>query len=208
MKIAQILANYTLAEADELRKAIGKKKQEVLAKHRERFCKRASDNGVDLKAAEKLFMLIEKFGGYGFNKSHSVAYALIAYQTAYLKAHFPLQFMAALLTQDMGNQDKTIKNLAECREMSIRIQPPDINQSQSDFSVVEGAIRFGLGAVKNVGLKAVESMIEERNQGRAFQGSGGLLQKDGWVQGESKGDRGAHSVRRLRLHGHGKGLSV
>jgi DNA polymerase-3 subunit alpha len=168
MKIAQILANYSLAEADELRKAIGKKKQDVLDKHRERFCERASANGVDIKTAEKLFMLIDKFGGYGFNKSHSVAYALIAYQTAYLKAHFPLQFMAALLTQDMGNQDKTIKNLAECREMGIRIQPPDINQSQSDFSVVEGAIRFGLGAVKNVGLKAVESMIEERNRGGPF----------------------------------------
>jgi DNA polymerase-3 subunit alpha len=170
MKIAQVLANYSLAEADELRKAIGKKKQDVLAEHRERFCQRASANGVDIKAAEKLFMLIDKFGGYGFNKSHSVAYALIAYQTAYLKAHFPVQFMAALLTQDMGNQDKTIKNLAECREMGIRIQPPDINQSRSDFSVVAGSIRFGLGAVKNVGLKAVDSIIEERERGGPFEG--------------------------------------
>ena len=168
MKIAQVLANYSLAEADELRKAIGKKKQEVLAEHHERFCKGSAANGVDQNAAEKLFALIDKFGGYGFNKSHSVAYALIAYQTAYLKAHFPLQFMAALLTQDMGNQDKTIKNLAECREMGIRIQPPDINKSQSDFTVVEGSIRFGLGAVKNVGLKAVESMIEERNRSGPF----------------------------------------
>ena len=168
MKIAQVLAKYTLAEADELRKAIGKKKPEVLAKHRERFCEGASRNGVDPKAAEKLFLLIDKFGGYGFNKSHSVAYALIAYQTAYLKAHFPVQFMAALLTQDMGNQDKTIKNIAECREMGIRILPPDINESQSDFSVVDGAIRFGLGAVKNVGLKAVESIIEERNREGPF----------------------------------------
>ena len=168
MKIAQLLAKYTLAEADELRKAIGKKKPEVLAKHRERFCEGASHNGVDPKAAEKLFLLIEKFGGYGFNKSHSVAYALIAYQTAYLKAHYPLQFMAALLTQDMGNQDKTIKNLAECREMSIRIQPPDINVSLSDFAVIEGSIRFGLGAVKNVGLKAVETIIEERDKGGPF----------------------------------------
>jgi DNA polymerase-3 subunit alpha len=168
MKIAQVLAQYTLAEADELRKAIGKKKQEVLAKHRERFLEGASRNGVDLKAAEKLFQLIDKFGGYGFNKSHSVAYALIAYQTAFLKAHFPVQFMAALLTQDMGNQDKTIKNIAECREMGIPILPPDINQSQSDFSVVEGAIRFGLGAVKNVGIKAVEAIIEERDREGPF----------------------------------------
>ncbi|RJR39832.1 MAG: DNA polymerase III subunit alpha [Desulfobacteraceae bacterium] len=168
MKIAQVMADYSLAEADELRKAIGKKKQEILAEHRERFCKGSAANGIDVSKAEKLFVLIDKFGGYGFNKSHSVAYALIAYQTAYLKAHFPLQFMAALLTQDMGNQDKTIKNLAECREMGIHIQPPDINKSQSDFSVVEGSIRFGLGAVKNVGLKAVESMIDERNRSGPF----------------------------------------
>jgi DNA polymerase III subunit alpha len=169
MKIAQVLAKYTLAEADELRKAIGKKQAEVMAKHKERFCNGSSQGGVDPKAAEKLFHLIEKFGGYGFNKSHSVAYALIAYQTAFLKAHFPVQFMAALLTQDMGNQDKTIKNIAECREMGISILPPDINQSQLDFSVVEGSIRFGLGAVKNVGLKAVESIIEERNREGPFQ---------------------------------------
>ena len=162
MKIAQSLSKYTLAEADELRKAIGKKKPEVMAKHRARFIEGAIENGVKRGTAEKLFMLIEKFGGYGFNKSHSAAYAMIAYQTAYLKAHYPVQFMAALLTQDMGNQDKTIKNIAECRGMGIEILPPDINESQSDFSVVDGKIRFGLAAVKNVGLKAVESVIEER----------------------------------------------
>jgi DNA polymerase-3 subunit alpha len=168
MKIAQILANYSLAEADELRKAIGKKKPEVMANHKARFTKGAAENNVDLRKAEKLFMLIEKFGGYGFNKSHSAAYAMIAYQTAYLKAHHPVPFMAALLTQDMGNQDKTIKNIAECREMGIPILPPDLNESQPDFSVVEGDIRFGLAAVKNVGLKAVESMIEERESGGPF----------------------------------------
>jgi DNA polymerase-3 subunit alpha len=118
--------------------------------------------------AKKLFELIEKFGGYGFNKSHSAAYAMIAYQTAYLKAHYPVQFMAALLTQDMGNQDKTIKNIAECREMGIRILPPDVNESRADFSVVEDNIRFGLAAVKNVGLKAVESVIEEREKHGPF----------------------------------------
>jgi len=163
MKIAQLLANYSLGEADELRKAIGKKKADVMANHKKRFTEGATKNGVAQKMAEKLFMLIEKFGGYGFNKSHSAAYALIAYQTAYLKAHFPVQFMASLLTQDMGNQDKTIKNIAECREMGIQILPPDLNESQSDFAVVEDRIRFGLAAVKNVGLKAVESIIEERN---------------------------------------------
>jgi len=168
MKIAQLLANYSLAEADELRKAIGKKKPEVMENHRERFCKGAADNGIDRNKAEQLFTLMEKFGGYGFNKSHSAAYALIAYQTAYLKAHFPVQFMAALLTQDMGNQDKTIKNIAECREMGIKILPPDINESQTDFAVVKDGIRFGLAAVKNVGVKAVEAMIEERNRGGPF----------------------------------------
>ena len=169
MKIAQFLAKYTMAEADELRKAVGKKKPEVMAKHKARFIDGATQNNVDPKMAEMLFLLIEKFGGYGFNKSHSAAYALIAYQTAYLKAHYPVQFMAALLTQDMGNQDKTIKNIAECREMGIEILPPDINQSQADFSVVEDKIRFGLAAVKNVGLKAVESIIEERQKHGPFQ---------------------------------------
>jgi DNA polymerase-3 subunit alpha len=120
--------------------------------------------------AENLFLLIEKFGGYGFNKSHSAAYAMIAYQTAYLKVHYPVQFMSALLTQDMGNQDKTIKNIAECRSMGIEILPPDINESQADFAVVEGRIRFGLAAVKNVGLKAVETTIEERKTRGPFQG--------------------------------------
>jgi len=168
MKIAQVLANYTLAEADELRKAIGKKKHEVMANHKARFLEGATKNGLNQHKAERIFDLIEKFGGYGFNKSHSVAYTMIAYQTAYLKAHFPVQFMAALLTQDMGNQDKTIKNIAECREMGIEILPPDLNESRADFAVVEGGIRFGLAAVKNVGLKAVESMIEERTHEGSF----------------------------------------
>lgn len=168
MRIAQLLADYSLAEADELRKAIGKKKPEVMARHKKRFIDGARKNGVNPKKAETLFNLIEKFGGYGFNKSHSAAYAMIAYQTAYLKAHFPVEFMAALLTQDMGNQDKTIKNIAECRSMGIEILPPDINESQADFSVVDGKIRFGLAAVKNVGLKAVEFIIEERGENGAY----------------------------------------
>jgi DNA polymerase-3 subunit alpha len=168
MKIAQVIANYSLAEADELRKAIGKKQPEVMVRHRDRFIAGAKNNEIDPRTAETIFTLIEKFGGYGFNKSHSAAYAMIAYQTAYLKAHYPVQFMAALLTQDMGNQDKTIKNIAECRDMGIEILPPDVNESQADFSVVAGKIRFGLAAVKNVGLKAVESIIEEREKNGAF----------------------------------------
>ena len=153
MKIAQVLAKYTMGEADELRKAVGKKKPELMAKHSAKFVEGATANGVEPKMAKKLFGLIDKFGGYGFNKSHSAAYAMIAYQTAYLKSHYPVEFMAALLTQDMGNQDKTIKNIAECRVMGIEILPPDVNESQADFSVVEGKIRFGLAAVKNAGLK-------------------------------------------------------
>jgi DNA polymerase III subunit alpha len=168
MKIAQVLAEYSLAEADELRKAIGKKKQEVMESHRVRFLEGATRNGTPAALAEKLFALIDKFGGYGFNKSHSAAYALIAYQTAYLKAHYPLPFMTALLTQDMGNQDKTIKNIAECREMGIRILPPDLNESRTDFSMVREGIRFGLGAIKNVGLKAMETVIEERDKAGPF----------------------------------------
>ncbi|MFO8088692.1 MAG: DNA polymerase III subunit alpha [Desulfatiglandaceae bacterium] len=177
MKIAQIVADYSLAEADELRKAVGKKKPEVLAAHKRRFIDGALANQVPKETAEHLFSLIDKFGGYGFNKSHSAAYALIAYQTAYLKAHYPVEFMAALLTQDMGNQDKTIKNIAECRAMGIQILPPDINESQSDFAVVEGKIRFGLGAVKNVGLKAVDSIIEERGKNGLFKDLGDFCRR-------------------------------
>ncbi len=168
MKIAQVLAKYTMGEADELRKAVGKKKPELMAKHSAKFVEGATANGVEPNMAKRLFGLIDKFGGYGFNKSHSAAYAMIAYQTAYLKSHYPVQFMAALLTQDMGNQDKTIKNIAECRTMGIEILPPDVNESQADFSVVEGKIRFGLAAVKNVGLKAVELVIEERDRHGPF----------------------------------------
>ena len=168
MKIAQVVAGYTMGEADELRKAVGKKKPELMAKHRTKFVEGAVANGVARQMAEKLFGLIDKFGGYGFNKSHSAAYAMIAYQTAYLKAHYPVQFMAALLTQDMGSQDKTIKNIAECRAMGIEILPPDVNESQADFSVVDGKIRFGLAAVKNVGMKAVELIIDERERHGPF----------------------------------------
>ncbi|GAH47965.1 unnamed protein product, partial [marine sediment metagenome] len=168
MRIAQVLANYTLAEADGLRKAISKKRSEELAQQKERFLEGTTRNRLNRNKAGNVFDLIEKFGGYGFNKSHSVAYAMIAYLTAYLKAHYPVQFMAALLTEDMGSQDKTIKNIAECREMAIPILPPDINESQVDFAVVGESIRFGLAAVKNVGFKAVEAMVHERENKGPF----------------------------------------
>jgi len=168
MRIAQVLANYTLAEADGLRKAISKKRSEELAQQKERFLEGTTRNRLNRNKAGNVFDLIEKFGGYGFNKSHSVAYAMIAYLTAYLKAHYPVQFMAALLTEDMGSQDKTIKNIAECREMGIPILPHDINESQVDFAVVDRSIRFGLAAVKNVGFKAVEAMVHERENKGPF----------------------------------------
>jgi len=168
MRIAQVLANYTLSEADLLRKAISKKQSKQMARQKERFLAGTAQNSIDSHKARHVFELIEKFGGYGFNKSHSVAYAMIAYQTAYLKAHYPVQFMAALLTEDMGSQDKTIKNIAECKEMGIPILPPDMNESQVDFAVVGDSIRFGLAAVKNVGIKAVEAIVHERERNGPF----------------------------------------
>jgi DNA polymerase-3 subunit alpha len=168
MRIAQVLANYTLAEADLLRKAISKKRPKEMARQKERFLEGTTQNRLDRDKAGHVYELIEKFGGYGFNKSHSVAYAMIAYWTAYLKAHYPVQFMAALLTEDMGSQDKTIKNIAECKEMGISILPPDINESHVNFDVVGESIRFGLAAVKNVGIKAVEAVARERERKGSF----------------------------------------
>ncbi len=168
MRIAQVLANYTLSEADLLRKVISKKKADEMAQQKERFLAGTTENGLNSSKAGHVFDLIEKFGGYGFNKSHSVAYAMIAYFTGYLKAHYPVQFMAALLTEDMGSQDKTIKNIAECKEMNIPILPPDINESHVDFAVVGNSIRFGLAAVKHVGFKAVEAIVYEREKNGAF----------------------------------------
>jgi DNA polymerase III subunit alpha len=168
MQIARNLAGFSMGQADVLRKAMGKKKADLLAEQKEKFVKGCEGNGINHELAERIFNFIEPFAGYGFNRSHAACYALIGFQTAYLKAHFPVQFMAALLTQDMGVQDKTIKNIAECREMGIKILPPDINESQADFAVAVDGIRFGLAAVKNVGIKAVESIIEAREKGGHF----------------------------------------
>ncbi len=165
MLIAQVLANYSLGGADLLRRAMGKKKAEEMDKQKELFLAGAKENKLDLKKAEAVFDLMAKFAAYGFNKSHSAAYALIAYHTAYLKAHFPVEFMAALLTEDMENTDKVIKNIAEVRSMGIEVLPPDINASQRTFTVHDNNIRFGLGAVKGVGSAALESIIAERANG-------------------------------------------
>jgi DNA polymerase-3 subunit alpha len=162
MKIANILANYSLGDADILRRAMGKKIPEVMANEKEKFMSGAEKNNIPKDKAEYIFDLMAKFAGYGFNKSHSAAYALIAYQTAYLKAHYPAQFMAALLSCDMNNTDKVVTYINECRDNEIEVLPPDINESDKDFTVVDDRIRFGLAAVKNVGEAALDSIIEER----------------------------------------------
>ena len=162
MKIANILANYSLGDADILRRAMGKKIPEVMANEKVKFMAGAEKNNIPKDKAEYIFDLMAKFAGYGFNKSHSAAYALIAYQTAYLKAHYPAQFMAALLSCDMNNTDKVVTYINECRDNEIEVLPPDINESDHDFTVVDDRIRFGLAAVKNVGEAALDSIIEER----------------------------------------------
>ncbi|MGM0642904.1 MAG: DNA polymerase III subunit alpha [Thermodesulfobacteriota bacterium] len=164
MKIAGLLANYTMADADGLRKAMGKKKIEMMEEHRKLFLQGAEENGLDPENAAQLFGLMEKFGGYGFNKSHSAAYALISYQTAFLKAHYPVEFIAALMTSEMNNTDNILKYLDECKTHGIEILPPDINESSANFSVDNERIRYGLAAVKNVGEAAIEEIVSARNE--------------------------------------------
>ncbi len=169
MKIASELAGFTLGQADILRKAMGKKQKGVMEKQRELFIKGAQKNNIKKNTAAEIFDLIAYFAGYGFNKSHSVSYAFISYQTAYLKTHYTVEYMASLLTTIMGNNDKVALYIKECRNMNIEILPPDINQSLVNFTVVAGkAIRFGLAAVKNVGEKAIKSIIEERKRNSNF----------------------------------------
>jgi len=166
MRIAASVADYSMSEADDLRKAMGKKKPAIMARQRLRFIKGATERGIQSQKAKKLFDLIEKFGGYGFNKSHSAAYALIAYQTAFLKAHFPVEFMASLLTSEIHSIDGVVKYIAECRHHGIQVLPPDINESDKEFTVIGSKIRFGLVAVKNVGEGAIEVIIDDRKKGR------------------------------------------
>src|SRR5580765_2041010 len=164
MQIANVLAGYSLGEADLLRRAMGKKIAEEMAAQRERFVKGAVERGFPEKKIIHIFDLMEQFAGYGFNKSHSAAYALLAYQTAYLKTHYPVEFMAALLTSQMGNTDNVVKYINECREMKIPVEQPNINVSDSNFTPHESAIRFGLAAVKNVGRNAIESITSARKE--------------------------------------------
>lgn len=165
MQISSKLAGFSMAEADSLRKAMGKKKPEVLSAMKENFIQGAQERDVDTQKAAEIFELMEHFAGYGFNKSHSAAYAFIAYQTAYLKAHYPVAFMAAMLTSIRNNSDKVSYYIQECQRLGVEILPPDVNESLENFTVVgDKYIRFGLAAVKNVGEGAVQAIIAARKR--------------------------------------------
>ncbi|NGZ17661.1 DNA polymerase III subunit alpha [Vibrio aestuarianus] len=169
MQIAQVLAGYTLGGADMLRRAMGKKKPEEMAKQRAVFEQGSIKNGVDGELSMKIFDLVEKFAGYGFNKSHSAAYALVSYQTLWLKTHYPAEFMAAVMTADMDNTEKVVGLVDECFRMNLKVLPPDINAGLYRFNVDEtGAIVYGIGAIKGVGEGPIEAILEARNAGGYF----------------------------------------
>jgi DNA polymerase-3 subunit alpha len=168
MQIANRLASFSLGEADILRRAMGKKKKEEMASQRAKFLGGCEKNKINEKKAERIFNLMEEFAGYGFNKSHSCAYALLAYQTAYMKAHYPVEFMAALLTSETGNADKQVKYINEARGMSISILPPDVNESDLYFTPVGESIRFGLAAIKNVGENTAKAIKDSRTEQGEF----------------------------------------
>ncbi len=168
MRITNRLAGFSLVDADHLRKAMSKKKEALMAEYREQFVEGAVERGKNREVAEKIFEQIRHFAGYGFNKSHSAAYAVLSYQTAYLKAHVPAEFMAGLLSVRADNTDSVVKLVEECRRMGIDVLPPDINESREDFTVVGGHIRFGLAAVKGVGDKAVQAVTKVREAGGPF----------------------------------------
>lgn len=169
MRIANRLGGFTLNQADNLRKAMGKKKPEIMAKFKDQFVTGAVANGIPKEIAVSIFELMEYFAGYGFNKSHSAAYAVITYQTAYLKANYPVQYMVAQMSCEKENIEKIVDYIEDCRRMGLEVMPPDINESQSDFTISHGnKIRFGLGAIKNVGEKAIESIIRSRDKDGKF----------------------------------------
>ncbi len=165
MRIASRVAGYSLGQADLLRKAIGKKKREIMVAEGEKFIERAVAHGTPKRKAKELWALIEPFARYGFNKSHAVAYALVAYKTAYLKAHHPVDFLAATLSAETGSTDGIVKVIGDCAEMGIPVLPPDINESRQNFAAAGSAIRFGLAAIKGVGEAAAQAILEERKRG-------------------------------------------
>lgn len=168
MQIASKMAGFSLGEADILRKAMGKKLEDVMAASRAKFLDGARKNKIPEKTAIQVFDLIKQFAQYGFNKSHATAYALLAYQTAYLKVHFPVQFMAALLTSEVEKTDKIVMYIAECRDMGIPVLPPDVNESDLNFMSIGGKIRFGMLAIKGVGEGAIRSILEVRQRTGRF----------------------------------------
>ncbi|HEY3065039.1 MAG TPA: DNA polymerase III subunit alpha [Methylomirabilota bacterium] len=168
MQIASEMAGFTMGEADILRRAMGKKDRDLMAQQREKFLAGCAERGIAAAKADRVWELMEKFAGYGFNKSHAAAYALVAYQTAYFKANYPVEFMAALLTSEMGDTDKIVKYIDECRAMGIQVQPPDVNVSAIQFSVSGDNIRFGLAAIKNVGEAAMASILKTRAEDATF----------------------------------------
>ncbi len=168
MKIASDIAGFSLAKADLMRRAMGKKDKALMAEQKKEFAAGALSNGIDKHTAGEIFDLIEKFASYGFNKSHSVAYSVLAYQTAYLKAHYPAEYMAATLTSEIGDTDKIVLFIDDCRKMGMEVLPPDVNESGVDFVVTPKGIRFGLSAIKNVGTGAVEQIVRVRSEGGRF----------------------------------------
>ncbi len=168
MNIAQVMANYSLGEGDLLRRAMGKKNESEMAAQRARFVAGCRENDIAEAKANEVFDLMEKFAAYGFNKSHSAAYALISYHTAYLKAHYPREFMAALMTSEIENQDKILKYVTTCRDMGLSVAMPDVNRSEWQFTVEGEAVRYGLGAVKNVGGEAIREIVEARKENGPF----------------------------------------
>ena len=176
MQIARDMAGFTLGRADLLRKAMSKKQPEVMAEERRNFVDGSVANGIDQLIAEEVFGLIEYFGGYAFNKSHSAGYAVLAFQEAYLKVHYPVAFMAALLSNSMSNTDEIVVLINECRKMGIEVLPPDVNGSDKTFAVEGDFIRFGLCAIKNVGQGAVESIVEARKEHGSFEDIYGLCE--------------------------------
>jgi DNA polymerase-3 subunit alpha len=162
MQIVQAIGGFSLGEADIIRRAMGKKKADLMAKYAKEFAERASKRGFSYENAKSLFELIEKFAGYGFNKSHSAAYAMVTFQTAFLKTYFPTEFLSALLTYEADNTDKIAKYIEEAKSLGIEILPPNVNQSDAEFTPIQDKILFGLSAIKGVGSKAIESIIQNR----------------------------------------------
>ncbi len=168
MQIASKMAGFSLGEADLLRRAVGKKKKEILFHEREHFVNGAINNGYNKQVANEVYDMIVRFANYGFNRSHAVAYSILAFQTAYLKAHFPVEFMTSLISESMGNPSKVVEYIEECRKKGIEVLPPDVRESQSSFSIENGKIRFGLTGIKNIGTNVIEAILSQRKKSNKY----------------------------------------